>query len=233
MLRIGVADALARLEHAFDGVLSSRPSDVILRISSTPTFANNWLVPRLGRFRAKHRGVSIRLDASTALANLEAGDADISVRRGKGDWEGLVCRRLFPVVLAPMCAPRLIGNGTAPFQAADVLKLPLLQSFALWKPWLDCVGYVGAPAALNFAASFPRQHMVEQAAIAGQGVALLNPRFCADALEEGRLVMPISDVFVNHADGYWLVCTKERAQAEEVRAFGDWLLQEIVGSSAS
>jgi DNA-binding transcriptional LysR family regulator len=55
--------------------------------------------------------------------------------------------------------------------------------------------------------------MVIQAAIAGQGVALLNPLFCAHAIDEGRLVPAVQDIVVADDEGYWFVHSPDRTFA--------------------
>jgi len=56
-----------------------------LTISTVPTFAASWLVPRLGRFTERH--------------------ADIAIRHGLGEYPGLVSRPLAAPVLLPVACP--------------------------------------------------------------------------------------------------------------------------------
>lgn len=95
-----VTDALVRLANAFQGIGQTSER---LRVSAAPTFAHSWLAQHLGRFQAVHPGIQIEIDATTEVANLHNGQADVAIRRGKGNWHGLVsgffplfCRRSAP-----------------------------------------------------------------------------------------------------------------------------------------
>ena len=226
----GVTDALTRLKRSFEDALAVGRAQVLLRISATPTFANNWLAPRLGRFRKIHPEIAVRLEASTRIANLSRQESDVTVRRGTGNWRGVTSHWLFPVTLAPFAAPSLIGRKRK-WTAAEVLRLPLLQPPSLWKRWLDHVGYRGA-LPRGGGASLPRQHMVIEAAVSGQGAALLHPAFCTDAVQSGRLIQLMPDIFEDGQDGYWLVHRGGAAETREAVEFRDWIQTEIENAAA-
>jgi LysR family glycine cleavage system transcriptional activator len=63
------------------------------------------------------------------------------------------------------------------------------------------------------------------AAIAGQGVALLNPFFFAADLAAGRLVQ-LFDLVLKDDRDYWVVYPKTRRRSPKIRAFCDWILAE-------
>lgn len=222
----GVADAFLRLQAAFAAATLEATASAVLSISAVPTFANNWLVPRLGRFQLAHPGVAVRLDAGDAdgAGDFDRRGADVAIRIGSGSWPGLAAHRLMPVTMTPLCRPDLLAGVTTP---ADLMTLPLLQPYELWRPWLAAVG-VPAPAVRpTIAATFPRQHMAGRAAIAGQGVALLNPEFFDIPLRDGRLVQPFATVWRDPARDYWLVYPQALAAAPKIAAFRDWLIAEV------
>jgi LysR family glycine cleavage system transcriptional activator len=63
------------------------------------------------------------------------------------------------------------------------------------------------------------------AAMAGQGVALVNPHFFAADIAAGKLVQ-LFDLVVEAKRGYWLVYPKARRRSPKIRAFRDWVLAE-------
>jgi LysR family glycine cleavage system transcriptional activator len=224
----GVRDALARLGEAFDEIAPAATSPVkSLRISSAPTFAHSWLAPKLGSFQSKHPEIVVEVEATTEITDLEGGAADIAVRRGDGNWPGLDSQKLLPVILAPMCSPRLLPPARLPLDIGELRLLPLLQPLSLWRRWLAALGLSDLPFPGRVTARFPRQHMVVEAAMAGQGVALLNPVFCADALADGRLVQLVDDAVVFDNEGYWLVYRNSRRLPPRVEAFRSWIVEEI------
>jgi LysR family transcriptional regulator, glycine cleavage system transcriptional activator len=46
-----------------------------VRVSLLPSFASNWLVPRLANFTTSHPDIIVELDPSIELANLSSGGA--------------------------------------------------------------------------------------------------------------------------------------------------------------
>lgn len=213
-----VAQALGRLEAAFKGVGRST-----LRITSSPTFAQAWLAPRLGEFHARYPQVTTQIDASPNVIDITTGIADVAIRRGRGTWPGLTSHRLMPVILAPMCAPALVGDH-AQLSVQDIVQLPFIQPIGIWRTWLDHVGADEILPADRPTARYLNQHMVIQAALSGQGVALLHPVFCVDALAAGLLVRVHDNAFVSAEDGYWLTY-REGLTSRPAMMFRDWLLQ--------
>lgn len=222
----GVADAFLRLQSAFATATLTATGSAVLSISAVPTFANNWLVPRLGRFQLAHPGIAVRLDAVDAadIGDLGRGGSDVAIRIGTGVWPGLAAHPVMPVELTPCCSPALLGGVNTP---ADLLKLPLLQPYERWLPWLAAAGVTPPRQRPNIAATFPRQHMAGRAAIAGQGVALLNPAFFDIPLGDGRLVRPFATVWRDPVQAYWLAYPTEAAADPKIAAFRDWLATEI------
>jgi len=218
-----ITDALVRLANAFQTIERSPEK---LRVSAAPTFSHSWLARHLGHFQALHPGIELEIDATTEVANLHNGQADVAIRRGKGNWHGLVCQRLLPVILAPICAPSLLAAYDHPPTISDLAELPMLQPETLWNRWFADLKQP-VPTFSKTRTTYPRQHLVIEAALAGQGVALLNPIFCAEALSEGRLVHAVSEQVVSEDEGYWLVYSATRAVAPMVESFRLWLGEEI------
>jgi len=61
----------------------------MLRLTTTPTLAAKWLVPRLASFRAAHPDIDVRICASMRLVDLARAGIDVAIRHGRGDWSGL------------------------------------------------------------------------------------------------------------------------------------------------
>ena len=60
-----------------------------LTVSALPSLAARWLVPRLGRFRAAHPDIDIRLAPATHLVDFAREDVDVAIRYGRGQYPGL------------------------------------------------------------------------------------------------------------------------------------------------
>lgn len=92
-----IADAVDTLEQTSQ----NRP----LNISLTPSFAGNWLIPKLGSFWAEHPDIAVNLNPGHALVDLANDGFDMAIRYGGGTWPGLqsepLTRGNFVVVARP------------------------------------------------------------------------------------------------------------------------------------
>ena len=77
-----------------------------LVLSCVPSFAMKWLIPRLDRRPA---GLQVQIVATRDRADLIAGDADMAIRFGMGNYPGLDAHRLFDEMVAGR--RRLPGSG--------------------------------------------------------------------------------------------------------------------------
>jgi DNA-binding transcriptional LysR family regulator len=84
-----------------------------LAVTTTPSFASLWLIPRLAGFTGAHPGVDVRLDASFERRDLKRDGFDLAVRYGLvGSTEG---QRLFGESIVPVCSPALLKRPMAPW----------------------------------------------------------------------------------------------------------------------
>uniref|UniRef100_UPI001496206D LysR family transcriptional regulator n=2 Tax=Pseudomonas TaxID=286 RepID=UPI001496206D len=79
-----------------------------LTVSTEPSFAATWLVPRLGQFSASHPQVEVRVEATALLADLRRERIDVAIRHGLGDYPGLDVQALMAPPLIPVASPRLL-----------------------------------------------------------------------------------------------------------------------------
>ena len=109
-----------------------------LTVSVLPSFASHWLLPRLQRFHEMHPEVELHLDSTARLADLQAGEADLAIRYGRGRYRGLVSTRLLGESLFPVCTPALARTLHQP---EDLARARLLHdepttAHGGWRAWL-------------------------------------------------------------------------------------------------
>ncbi len=177
----------------FDHVLKElkQPKRQILTLSATPLFTARWLVSRVDSFRNLNPGVDLRLHATERTVDLLGGEADAAVRYGRGPFPGFISKTLVAQCFVPMCSPSLGLNS--PEQLRDT---PLLHSewyrqgpdTPTWKRWGELSEVEGVDWSKGV--TFTDESHAIQAAIAGQGVALLSPLLLAPELEIGSLIRP-------------------------------------------
>ena len=109
---------------------------------------------------------------------------------------------------------------------AGLLDLPLLSpDNAEWPLWLAKAGVAVPPGPIRRGVSMASQANDGNAAMAGQGVALLTPFFWRQALADGRLVR-LSDVVASDGRAYYLVTPEHRRGVTKIKRFRDWLLAD-------
>lgn len=208
-----------------DGVRDLRKDGSVVRVSLLPSFAANWLVPRLPRFQSLYPHIILDLDPTLEAVELQTGAIDLAVRYGDGTWPGLDAKLLMAERLTPVLSPELLGSGPPLREPADLLDHTLLltRSPFDWKIWADSVG-------LDFTKARTVQlvdyNVVLQAAIKGQGVALGRAKLIQDRLLRGELVAPFHTVMDPRRAGYWIVVSSARLPSKAVELFTGWLTSE-------
>lgn len=220
---------LARLTEGFralsQGVALGRPADEnLLTVSVAPVFAARFLVHRLESFSRRHPLIRLRIEATTALADLNGGDVDLAIRVGRGVWPGAYAELLMEQRVFPVCAPALAAELREP---ADILRLPAIidgPSAFSWDVWLQQAGLAGRRMTTRHV--FNDASLCLDATMAGQGVMLAWQTLASFALEQGRLVKPFA-LEAATGMGHYLVTRAGIRQPAKVRAFADWLRAEM------
>jgi LysR family glycine cleavage system transcriptional activator len=220
-----VRDVLGRLAAA-TAVIMDQQSMGVLNISTLDSFAAKWLIPRLFRFRQAHGDIDVRLATSVKLADFVNDGIDIAIRYGSGRYPGVKAELLMREEVFPVCSPMLV-KGAHPLKSAADLKHHTLihDAFEIdWDMWLKTAGVEGVDPhrGPRFASS---DHAV-QAAIQGEGVVLGRSALVADDLKAGRLVKPFS-VSLPADLAYYVAYPAQTSQRPKVRAFRDWLFEEV------
>ncbi|UYY59455.1 transcriptional regulator GcvA [Sphingomonas sp. S2-65] len=225
------ARAAPQVSHAFDTLNAAfarvrAEEEGVLVISTSNTFANTWLAWRLGSFQMAHPQMGVRLNTSDAVVDLEGGDADCAIRSGRGNWPGLTADLLLTIDFTPMVSPEFLERR-GPFTPADIPHLPVISPHDPWWPvWLREAGVEVAEGPARPGVRLDSQALEGNAAIAGQGIAMLTPFFWRRDLAEGRLVRPFAQV-TTRGFGYWFVAPEGRRNVHKIKRFREWLLDEI------
>lgn len=215
--------AFRLMREATDELLA-RARPTTLSISCTPTFAAQWLVPRLPNFEERLPGVDIRISASNRLVDFVRDGVDIAIRHGFGRYEGLVSERLLDDNLVPVIAPAL--RETQPLnEPADLANHVLIHDVHRqdWRLWLEAMGVTGIDAMRG--PVFTDSNGAIEAAKAGDGVALVRLSLVAREIQERRLVAPFSRG-VSTGLAYYIVYPPGALDRPAVTALRQWLTDE-------
>ncbi|MDQ0321301.1 LysR family glycine cleavage system transcriptional activator [Pararhizobium capsulatum DSM 1112] len=220
-----VTQGFAVLAEAMASV--SDETGQMLHLDSTATFAQQWLTRYLGSFQLRHPNIAVRLSTSPVVNDFASTQADVAIRYGRGLWPGLKAHRIMRMDFAPMLSPKLAEQVGGIREPADLLKLSIISAGDVWwEQWFTAAG-VKNPNLKRFPPNeLGTQSFDAGMAIAGQGVAILNPQHFQEEVESGRLYQPFS-LTCNDGRDYWLVYLETRRHVPKIRAFKDWMLSEF------
>ncbi|KKE83197.1 transcriptional regulator GcvA [Pseudoalteromonas luteoviolacea] len=222
---LDIKDIFSQLIDATEKLLA-RGAKGSLTVSLTPSFAIQWLVPRLSKFNELFPDIDVRIKAQDQDENSLTDDVDVAIYYGRGNWSGVQTHKLHTEYLVPLCSPLLL-NGPKPLdQPSDLANHNLLHdtSRRSWKSWLKTAGGRNVPA--NTGPIFSHSSMVLQAAVHGQGIALGNSVLAKPDLDAGRLVIPFSHS-LESKNAYYLVCRESQAELGKIVSFKDWMLSMV------
>ncbi|HBY38522.1 MAG TPA: transcriptional regulator [Alteromonas sp.] len=218
-------DIFKNLQDATERLLA-RGSKGAITVATPPSFASQWLVPRISKFSLAYPDIDVRLKAVDFDEGFLADDIDVAIYYGRGRWSGIQAEKLHTEFLTPLCSPSLF-QGSKPLNSLADLKHHVLlhdSSRAIWKMWLKHFNVFGVN--VNQGPVFSHSMMVMQAAALGQGIALGNSVLAKPELDAGRLIMPFEEKLESR-DAYYLVCHEGQAEMGKISAFRDWVMNLV------
>ena len=222
-----VRQALEQLERAVDDARRDRNAGP-LRVSTLASFLQQWLLPRLERFRTACPEADLHLHTSDEPVDFVREDFHAAVRFGKGGWPNVHSEKLLDEWLLPVCSPALYQKFGPLCDANDLRRYPLLHSVSEpWTVWLfngRSADEAGALRGAVFDASVAVVRMAEQ----GAGLVLARWSLVADEIASGKLVRACERA-LRMQESYWLVCPTRAQSLPAVKAFMEWIRREAAG----
>ncbi len=204
--------AVAEVTAGLTGADAHRP----LHITTTPSFAMGWLMPRLADFRSRHPEIDLVIDPTPELRRLGPDGADIALRYGNGNWPGTEATLLVSSTIVAVAAPDLVAPERVA-SVADLADLPWLQELGTSEATAFLQKYGVERGARFGLTSLPGNLMLE-AARAGQGVAVTARAFVEPDIAAGRMHVLVED---DEREGYFLV-TPAGVLRRPAKAFAQW-----------
>ncbi len=198
--------------------LRAETEDRPLNIALTPTFAESWLMPRLGAFWADHPDIELALLPGRKLVDLRRDGVDLAIRYGNGVWPGYQCELLISANFMVVASKDYIGDrqigGLNDLVDDKWLIETDRRELLLW------ASEHGFDLESLDTTEFPTATLVHIAARAGYGVAIMVDAVVERDLEDGALVNLFSAE--SGTLGYYLVTRKE-AVSKKLAVFIKWL----------
>ncbi len=216
--------AIGGLGDAIDRTLAT--DRVAIAVTTWPSFASMWLVPRLARFHALAPGIDVRVDASEPVISLDREGFDLAIRMAPpGGDEPLLLQERLMLVAAPAVAARV----RTPRDLTDATLLVYhdpAHRFG-WMAWPDWLGRLGlAQSPRQACLYFSEYEHVLNAAAQGLGVAIGRAPLVLPMLRGKQLEVVLPEV-VAAGLGYRIVVSANGAGRPAVQRFREWVESEL------
>lgn len=216
----GIDESILEFERRISG-RDVQPSGE-LRVTSVDSIGAYLMPPMLRKFRERYPAVLVDLLLSPQLLNLSRRDADIALRATNQPPETLIGRRLCAIKWGLYCARPMLER----FEGRIVEDAPWISfsdnfGAAASKRWIE----KAVPAKRIVCRMNTVVGMAELIA-AGVGAGLL-PRYIGDQRRDlARMEQDLPDLDI----GFWILTHPDLRHSARVRAFMDFVGNEIVKS---
>lgn len=209
-----------------------------ISLSTPPSFASKWLIPRLGRFQESYPEIEVRLSADMSLVDFAGSDIDFAIRYGAGGYDGLYCERLMTESVIVVTSPSFLQSHAPLTSASDLLNLPLIHDDSperdptcpTWSMWFAARGLRREDAERGL--RFNQSSLAIEAAAAGKGLVLAKRQLALRDLANGSLVAPLDESHAPVSFAYWLVWPRGRRFETAQKLFLEWLREQAMEGDA-
>jgi LysR family glycine cleavage system transcriptional activator len=172
-------------------------------ITTLPSLASRWLLPRLSALHQSHPDIAVHVKTSIELEDLSRPEIDFAIRYGAGKWADVASEVLMKVNAYPVCSPGLRKLfGFAKNEPKQLLKAPLIHTVSRqwWIDWFVAAGLEvfelpGGVVVDEFSVAI-------QFAVDGHGIALGRDPLVEAELAARRLVKLSALTSMSHSAYY-------------------------------
>ncbi|MGO2435441.1 MAG: LysR substrate-binding domain-containing protein [Serratia proteamaculans] len=225
VLQQATAQAFALLQAAAEKI-GERQRPRVLTLTATTAMIAHWLVPRLPALMRQFPNIDLRLHADDGIVDLRSRQIDVALRYGAEPGAQLTPRLLYQDSFVLVASPQLTLKTPEDLLQATLIhtdgrRVP--QPAPDWQHWRSEFG----PAALQIDAGprFTDEAHAIQAAIAGQGVAIVSQLMVQHALNTGLLVAPFNMALPGAA--HYFVSNPDGQHPQTVAQLADWVAAEM------
>jgi LysR family glycine cleavage system transcriptional activator len=233
ILAVELREAFGIIDKALSRI-AYKPTNNVLTVSTTTSFAEKWLLPHLPAFNEQFPDMDVRLFSLDKLTDFISDGVDVAIRFGRGNYPGLISEPLSENTYLPVCSPDLISNSKPLKDFSDLRGFTLIHTHWLQEaqaaPSWDQYFKAANIAKFDFTKqlSFSVETLSIRAAIEGQGIALAHELLIANDLASGSLIKPFGDgIKVSSKFSYYIVYPDEVEVSAKVALFREWLLFEL------
>jgi LysR family transcriptional regulator, regulator for bpeEF and oprC len=222
-------ELLASLSHAEDEVRIQRSAlRGSLRIEATIHVGRTVLSPLLPKFVSRYPDIAVSVTLTNQPHNLIERGIDVAIRFGRVEEADLVARSLFEVHYVICGRPDIVKSlpddpsDLDPRQCIGLMPEEVNQPFVWQMEQGERKVLIQPKGRLNFNSG----DMALVAAQGGAGLAYVLDIFAKPYLDSGAVVQAYED-WMLPARTFYVVTTKDRSTSAKVRAFSDFLFEEL------
>jgi DNA-binding transcriptional LysR family regulator len=221
-------------------ILSGKQSDPsgVLRISAPTTYSHHRLLPFMPRFFERYPKIKIEFNISNRNIDFIEDAYDIAIRLGVPNDSRLVARKLEDAATGIFAAPDYLEKYGTPQTPADLPQHRCLQfllpSSGRPFPWL-----LNIDGKEQEFASVSNISITDDAlgcvtlAKSGGGICQIFHYIVEEDVRQGKLVEIMHDYTRGQSRPYSMVYPQNRMMSATVRAFVDYVMQEISAKNSS
>ncbi len=222
---VSIRESLEQLEKS-SRLLVKRNSKDLLNISLWPSFATKWMAKRIWKFQDKHKEIEVSVSAFEWMFDSKKENIDVSIRYGRGDWEGVYCELLMEERVFPICSRsvyKTLGENPHPSILLEHSLVHDDYSVEDWDMWFDEAGITLYDPIIG--TRFSHTVMMLESIENGKGFALGRTPLVIDDLNRKLIYAPF-DVSIPSEYAYYFVCKKGTENSTKVIEFKKWVFKE-------
>ncbi|MFY0310215.1 LysR family transcriptional regulator [Leisingera sp. D0M16] len=192
-----------------------------LRVTMSPVFAVKWLMPRLSDFQSRHPDITLLLNPSGKIVDLDKDGMDVAIRYSRTENLPKNADVLIVLDLAVVGTPGLVGE-VSDLEPADLMHLPWLMELGTSEvpEWFARHGV--KPDRPLMISQMPG-NLIMDTVKRSDGVTYTARQWVQDELRSGEL----AELFPEEKAGVFYIHTRKGEQRRSVRLFSKWLREQV------
>lgn len=199
----------------------------VLTVSTTSSFAAQWLVPKLEHFSNRHSDIHVVVKTSEDLDDLQKDRRiDLAIRYGQFDTRVENATKLVTERFGMYATKEYLQNCPK-IENANLIETRWKSARLRPITWNQYFQNKGLDKIKLKVRSYEQEHHVIQAALAGQGIALVSSLLIKTALQQGWL---IKHSMGDSLEGltYYMLTRSPHENSRKIRLFREWLIGELI-----
>lgn len=199
----------------------------VLTVSTTTSFAAQWLVPKLESFHLRHPEIRVVVKTGESLDDLQKDKRiDLAIRYGQFDAQNEYATKLITEQFG-MYATKEYLQGLPNIEDAILIETAWKNRELQPITWTHYFNNKNVGKEKLKIRSYEQEHYVIQAALAGQGVALVSSLLIQTALRQKWLEKHPGGESIEGLT-YYMLTSSAHVKNRKVVFFREWLLDELV-----